>query len=110
MTVYFSQFDLEVSERCTKDSFSVQTSKEDPEIHRYCNDLHKIEIKRKRRVQMTFHSDPTVQRGGIRATVCLSDQHDAVTEDDLNQRFPCSCTEKPARRRKKSSPLGELGV
>lgn len=101
MTVYFSQFDLQVSGRCSNDSFSVQTSRDQQDIYRYCNDLHKIEIKRKKRVQMTFHADSAVEQGGIKATVCLSNLQDAVSDNEFNQRFPCTCNLKSSSRRRR---------
>ena len=104
MNVYFSQFDLQSSPNCERDSFSVMTSKNQKDIYRYCNQLHSLELRRIKRVQMTFHSDYAVARGGIKATVCLSNLHDPVTESDLEKRMPCTCDEDPvARRRKKDS-------
>lgn len=108
MSVYFSRFDLEVSNACEKDSFSVQISKYRPDkgtkdfFYRYCNNLHKIVIKRRKRIQMTFHSDRAVARGGIKATVCLSNLHDAATEEELNEQLPCTCDSTKARRKKAS--------
>lgn len=106
MTVYFSKFDLEVSERCEKDNFTVQTNKNQREIYKYCNDLHRIEIKRRRRVQMVFHSDAGVEMGGIKAVACISNLIDASSEDELDKRFPCTCNRSGSTRRKKSS-LGQ---
>ena len=104
MTVYFSQFDMQSSDRCENDSFSVQTSKDQQDIYRYCNSLHKLELRRINRVQMTFHSDSAVARGGIKATACLSNLRDPVTETELEKELPCTCHVEPsARRRKKDS-------
>lgn len=104
MTVYFSQFDVQSSERCANDSFSVQTSKNQQDIYRYCNSLHRLEIRRIKRVQITFHSDSVVARGGIKGTVCLSNLHDPVTESELDNQLPCTCNVEPgARRRRKNS-------
>lgn len=105
MSVYFSQFDLEVSNACEKDSFSVQISKHrlnkgtNDFFYRYCNNLHKIVIKRRKRIQMTFHSDRAVTRGGIKATVCLSNLHDPASEEELNQQLPCTCDSKERRKK-----------
>lgn len=104
MTVYFSRFDLQKSDRCVNDSFSVQTSKDQRDIYRYCETLHDIKIKRIKRVQMTFHSDNEIVGGGIHATACLSNLHDPITETEFESRMPCTCSLEPgARRRKKSS-------
>lgn len=105
MNVYFQQFDLEVSDRCTKDSFSVQTKKDQMEIYRYCNNLHAIEIRRINRVQMTFHANPHIERGGIKATACITNLHDAVSEDELNQALPCTCTPDPKNKRRKKKAV-----
>ena len=102
MTLYFTDFDLEVSERCSKDSFSVQTSKYQQDVYRYCHNLHEIEIRRKKRVQLTFHSDRAITREGIRATACLSNLHDPTTGAGLNQQLPCTCNPSTQRRKKQS--------
>lgn len=102
LSVYFTDFDLQVSDRCGKDSFSVQTRKYQLDNYRYCNNLNWIEIKRKRRVQMTFHSDGAVAMTGIKATACLSSLHDPASETEFNQRLPCTC-DPSAQRRKKAS-------
>lgn len=102
MSVYFYQFDLQVSERCAKDSFTVQISKDRQDIRKYCNNLHWIELKRIKRVQMTFHSDDAITRGGIHAVACIRSQHDPSTERELSEQLPCTC-DLSARRRKKDS-------
>ncbi len=96
MIITFSQFDLEVSDRCQKDYFSVQTSKDQYDIYRYCNNLDRVEIRRRRRVQLTFHSDYAVAKSGIKATVCLSNLEE---KSDGNQ-FPCSCGSSTSRRKR----------
>lgn len=105
MSVVFSQFDLQVTEasdRCKQDSFTVQTSKFQHDIRKYCNNLHWIELKRIRRVQMMFHSDDAVTRQGIKAMACLSNQNDPTTERELIEQLPCTC-DPSAQRRKKDS-------
>lgn len=103
MSVHFSTFDLEAAEpSCRKDFFTVQTSKDQQDIRKYCNNLHWIEIKRINRVQMTFHSDDSVAREGIRAVACLSNLHDPSDERELNEQLPCTC-DPSLRRRKKNS-------
>ena len=104
MTVYFSQFDLEVSDRCNKDSFSVQTSKRQREIYRYCKTLHSFESRGKKRIQMTFHSDDSIPKGGIRATVCISNRVNTMSDNDFDSQLPCTCntTSSSPRRRKKA--------
>lgn len=105
MSVYFSVFDLQVTEasdRCKQDSFTVQTSKYQQDIRKYCNNLHWIKLKRIRRVQMTFHSDHAVTRGGIKAVACLSNLHDPSSETELSQQLPCTCDPSVQRRKKDS--------
>ena len=104
MTVYFSEFDLEVSERCQKDSFSVQYSQRQDHINRYCNNLHRIEFKTINRVQMTFHSDREVQGRGIKATACISNARHPESLTQLDQQLPCTCSPSTERRKKSSRP------
>ena len=105
MSVYFSTFDLQVTEpsdRCKQDFFTVQTTKYQQDIRKYCNNLDFIEIKRINRVQMTFHSDEAVAREGIKAVACISSLHDPSDERELNEQLPCTC-DPSLRRRKKNS-------
>lgn len=108
MTVYFSEFDLEVSERCQKDSFSVQYSQRQDHINRYCNNLHRIEFKTINRVQMTFHSDREVQGRGIKATACISNARHPESLTQLDQQLPCTCSPSTERRKKSSRPYKSL--
>lgn len=105
MSMHFSTFDLQVTEasdRCKQDYFTVQTSKTQQDIPKYCNNLHWIELKRIRRVQMTFHSDNAVARDGIQAVACLSNLHDPSNERELKEQLPCTC-DRSVQRRKKDS-------
>jgi hypothetical protein len=102
MSVHFSTFDLEVSDKCEKDYFTVQTRKYENNIHKYCNNLNWIELRRINRVQMKFHSNHAVARGGIKAVACLSNLHDPIDEGELTSRLPCTCDAIERRRRKKS--------
>lgn len=103
MTLTFSQFDLEDSEDCRIDNFTVQISKHDREIHKYCRNLHRITIRSRRRVQLRVQmgfktgsmveaATPGSARAGIRAHVCISNKHDRP--DD------CNCNRNQGRRRR----------
>ena len=106
MLVYLQEFDLEFSESCHKDYFSVQTSKNDLEIHKYCSSaLRRIEVRNRRRVQLWFHSDNTVARRGILATFCFRSWPE--TEEEKTK--PCSCSgdSRPSQRSVDPSRGGE---
>ena len=97
MNIYFSEFLIESSDTCSKDYFSVQTSKNQQDIPRYCDTLHRIEIRNRRRVQLYFHTDDSVEKRGIIASVCLSNW----PETGDNQ-LPCTCTSGRRRRSARS--------
>lgn len=97
MVVYFALFNLEISEMCQNDNFTVQYEKDQQNIHRYCNSLRELKI-RKRRVQMKFHSNDAITRGGIKAHVCLTSDN-KKTDDKL----PCNCVPNGGRRKRAPS-------
>ena len=98
MNVYFREFDLEGSSECKKDNFSVQTSKNQRDIRKYCHNLEEIEIRRRRRVQMTMHSDEDIASRGIYATVCISNLPE---ETNINQE-PCTCLQTNIRQSRRA--------
>ena len=104
MLLYFDDFDLESTPNCTKDFFSIQ-DKRNGTVTKYCGGISnlpnvtnssQIQIKR-RRVQLTFHSDSSVTKKGLRATFCFQNRKSVTFP-------PCSCninTTKVARRRRR---------
>lgn len=93
MNIIFNIFEVESSFQCKKDFFSVQTSKNQQNIHRYCHSLEEIEIRRRRRVQLTMHSDEDISRRGIHATVCISNFPGEMEADQ----DPCTCQQSSRR-------------
>ena len=95
MNIIFRVFDIESSPECKRDHFLVQTSKQQPDIRKYCHHLEEIEIRNRRRVQMTLHSneDRLKANSGIYATACISNLPD---ETALNQ-APCTCLQSSIR-------------
>ena len=95
MNIIFRVFDIESSPECTRDYFLVQTSKQQPDIKKYCHHLEEIEIRNRRRVQMTLHSDENSPNStsGIYATACISNLPD---ETELDQ-APCTCIPRSRR-------------
>ena len=95
MNIIFRVFDIESSPECRRDHFLVQTSKSQTDIHKYCHHLEEIEIRNRRRVQMTLHSneDSLQANSGIYATACISNLPD---ETALNQ-APCTCLQSSRR-------------
>ena len=85
MTIYFHEFDMEHTVNCKQDYFSVQTSKGQLNIPRYCNTLHRIELARTKRVQLTIHSGNYTSRKGVYAVYCFN--HWPLSPTNL----PCSC-------------------
>ena len=94
MIIYFREFDLEPTEGCGKDYFTIQTSKAQKNIPKYCNSLRRVEIRNRRRVQMWFHSDETVAKRGIYGTFCFSKW--PASKDDT----PCNCNLVRSRRQR----------
>ena len=90
--ITFNVFDLESSPSCTKDYFAVQTSRNQQDIYKYCHHLRGIEVRR-RKVQLTLHSDRGIARRGIYANVCISNLPQDMTEDQP----PCTCRERSSR-------------
>ena len=93
MKIVFTEFDLESSPSCEKDFFSVQTSKNQDDIHKYCHNVNEIEIRRRRRVQLTMHSDEAIARRGVYASLCISNLPEQTDVDQA----PCTC--RPVSRR-----------
>ena len=97
MIIYFREFDLEITEGCVKDYFTVQTSKAQKNFRKYCTkSLRRVEIRNRRRVQMWFHSDKAVAKKGIYGTFCFSKW--PASADDT----PCNCNLVRSRRRQRS--------
>ena len=91
MYVSFLHFNIESTENCKHDYFSVQTSKDPNEVVVFCDSLQDIEIRYRRRVQFTLHSDHAVNNGQLAASVCLSKIESEKTE--------CDCFESTRRKR-----------
>lgn len=91
MFISFQEFAIESSDQCKNDYFSVQTSKDPNDVVAFCDSLHEMEIKFRRRVQFTLHSDHSVNNGKLAAHVCLSKM-----ESDRND---CDCFVSEKRRR-----------
>ena len=89
LVLFFSEFDLESSPNCTKDYFTIQSTKRQKNIPKYCGGLTSIPEQvtvNKIRTQLHFHSDDTNTRKGIHATFCFQKSKN-VSPDDV----PCSC-------------------
>ena len=84
----FEDFDLEATSQCGKDYFSVQTSKSQADIRKYCKSLESITIQRRTRVQFWFHADESVQRRGILARYCFR----TIVKNSSEQRR-CDCNQ-----------------
>ena len=105
MVMFFDEFDLESSPNCTKDYFSIQSSKKQQDIIKYCGSVAEISnktisIRNRRRVQMIFHSDENHTRRGVRAAFCFQDLK------TYNPDVPCGCNAdiSGVRKRKVRSP------
>ena len=95
MIIYFREFDLETTEGCVKDYFTIQTSKAQKNFRKYCTkSLRRVEIRNRRRVQMWFHSDIAVAQKGIYGTFCFSKW--PASADDT----PCNCNLVRSRRQR----------
>lgn len=93
MNIVFREFDIESSRDCKKDNFSVQTSKNQDDIHKYCDNIEEIEIRRRRRVQLTMHSNEDTARRGVYASVCISN----LPEETAIDQPPCTCLQRSRR-------------
>ena len=90
MVMFFTEFELESSPNCSKDFFSIQTSKTQKDIVKYCGSVGEIanktiSIRNRRRVQMQFHSDENHTRRGVKAAYCFQDLK--TYDPDV----PCGC-------------------
>ncbi len=90
MVMFFTEFELESSPNCSKDFFSIQTSKKQQDIVKYCGSVGEIanktiSIRNRRRVQMQFHSDENHTRRGVKAAYCFQDLK--TYDPDV----PCGC-------------------
>ncbi|KAL5474043.1 hypothetical protein EMCRGX_G028616 [Ephydatia muelleri] len=92
--VYFNEFDIERSSNCEKDYFSVQTTKSQGDIPKYCKTLSRIEVQNRKKLQLWMHSDNTASSKGIHAVYCFS--HWPATSNNL----PCSCGSGSTRKRR----------
>lgn len=96
MLIYFHEFDIERSQNCKQDYFSVQIRKRQSNIPRYCNTLSRIELGRTRRVQLWIHSGNSTSRRGLYAMYCFS--HWPLGPADL----PCSCNGRTHHKAQRS--------
>lgn len=94
VVIYFNEFDIEQSSNCGKDYFSVQTTKSQSDIPKYCNTLSRIEVQNRKKLQLWMHSDNTAARKGIHAIYCFS--YWPATSSDM----PCSCGSGSAGKRR----------
>lgn len=89
LVMFFSEFDLESSPNCSKDYFTIQSTKRQAKIPKYCGGISSapkdVQIT-KRRAQFHFHSDSDEVRSGIRATYCFQKNRDVDPNDVL-----CNC-------------------
>ena len=106
MVIYFSEFDIKSSPNCMLDNLTVQTNKNQTDIRKYCDTLHRIVINYRRRVQLWFHSslfdpqldDPLPAKSGIFAMTCFASR-------SSNSR-PCSCnSDHNPKRRSVKAPV-----
>jgi len=106
MNIVFDEFDIESTENCDKDYFTVQISKSQRDIRKYCKTLYNITIQRRRRVQLWFHADETVKRTGIYAQFCFS----AIRHGSQGNSFRCDCNQvlTPTIRRRRSRTHGTI--
>ena len=104
--IVFEEFDLEATGNCDKDYFSVQTSKNQRNIRKYCKSLESISIQRRRRAQLWFHSDDSVRRRGIFASYCFR-----RIATNSSQQLRCDCNlggSHTRRRRRRRSTSGRF--
>ena len=103
--IIFEDFDLEVTRDCEKDYFSVQTSKSQPDIRKYCRSLESITVQYRRRVQLWFHADDTVQRRGIHAQYCFRQirENSSQLTCDCNQKESHSKQQQQQQQRRRQS-------
>ena len=104
MLLYFNDFDLESTPNCSKDFFAIQ-DKTFGTVTKYCGGISNlpnvtnrshIQIM-KASVQLTFHSDSTVTKNGLRATYCFQNKKSPTSP-------ACSCninTNNVERRRRR---------
>lgn len=84
----FEDFDLEATQECSKDYLSVQISKYQRDIRKYCKSLGSITVQRRTRAQFWFHADESVQRRGILARYCFR----TIVRNSSEQRR-CDCNQ-----------------
>jgi len=95
MHVQFLNFSIEESDNCERDYFSMQTSKDPSDIVVFCHKLDWIEIKYRKRVQFTLHSDHAVHNGVLASKISYLKLDCAEGED-------CTCDQPLERRRRRS--------
>ena len=101
--ILFDDFDLQPTDSCDKDYFSVQTSKNQNDIRKYCRSLESITIQYRRRVQLWFHADELVEGRGILARFCFRSLVSNSSQCDCNQEDA-----QPRNRRRRSEMRGKL--
>lgn len=104
MNIVFNEFNIQATENCDRDYFTVQISKKQKDIRKYCKSLHSISIQRRRRVQLWFHADDAVGGAGMYAQFCFS----AIRHRSPENSFRCDCNQvlTPTIRRRRSRPQG----
>ena len=103
--VLFEDFDLEATSTCEKDYFSVQTSKRQKDIRKYCKSLESITVQRRRRVQLWFHADDSVERRGILAQFCFR----AIAANSSEQ-LRCDCNQGDSQSRRRDERSDNRGM
>jgi hypothetical protein len=102
--IWFEDFNVEPTDFCDNDYFSVQTSKSQTDIRKYCRNLESITIQRRRRVQLWFHAGASVERRGIFARFCFNSIVSNSTQS-------CDCNQGDTQshdRRKRSEMRGAV--
>ena len=105
--ILFEEFDVEPTTNCEKDYFSVQTSKNQPDIRKYCGSLESITIQRRRRTQLWFHSDDSVQHRGIFARYCF---RRIPTNSSRQWQLRCDCNLGGSHTRRRRQPHSNDGM
>lgn len=103
--IVFEEFEVESTEDCEKDYFSVQTSKNQADIRKYCKSLESITVQRRKRVQLWFHADESIERRGLLARYCFR----AITQNSTQQRS-CNCNQEDSytQRQRRSGITSDL--
>lgn len=101
LLILFDEFDLEATADCDKDYLSVQTSKNQPDIRKYCKSLESIRIQRRRRVQLRFHADDSIERRGFSAEYCFRE----IRTNSSQMSCDCNQGETHSRGKRQSEKM-----